>query len=237
MCTVTLLPYKDGFVLTSSRDENPLRETSLPDWYSAGHCPAQELIYPKDKLGGGTWIAASREGRVACLLNGAFQKHEKLDHYKKSRGRIVLESLSMPNPEDYFKEASFHQVEPFTLLHISLGSAIMEFRWDGVMIHKNRLSEEKDYIWSSCTLYEPHICRLRSRVFEEWVTENESKLTPERIFSFHHSAPLNDSENDILMHRSETLQTVSISQMLITRTEKSFKYFDLVNKLVYDKGF
>jgi hypothetical protein len=35
------------------------------------------MIYPKDARSGGSWIVACHDETVACLLNGAFEKHEK----------------------------------------------------------------------------------------------------------------------------------------------------------------
>jgi hypothetical protein len=52
MCTVTYLPLKDNnFILTSNRDETPLRKTIPPKTYVES---GVELIYPKDELAGGT---------------------------------------------------------------------------------------------------------------------------------------------------------------------------------------
>ena len=52
MCTVTYLPQEnDGFILTSNRDESPMRKTIPPKKYVEN---GVELIYPKDQLAGGT---------------------------------------------------------------------------------------------------------------------------------------------------------------------------------------
>ena len=54
MCTVTYLPLEnDGFILTSNRDESPMRKTIPPKKYLEN---GVELAYPKDQLAGGTWI-------------------------------------------------------------------------------------------------------------------------------------------------------------------------------------
>ncbi|MBK6665833.1 MAG: NRDE family protein [Saprospiraceae bacterium] len=71
MCTVSYMPTKSGFILTSSRDESKVRKALPPATY---HLHGQDLVFPKDILAGGTWIAASERGQVACLLNGAFDK-------------------------------------------------------------------------------------------------------------------------------------------------------------------
>ena len=70
MCTVSYVPdHSGGFVLISSRDEKPGRKTMRPE-------NDHGMLYPKDAVAGGTWISVDESGRVGCLLNGAFEKHE-----------------------------------------------------------------------------------------------------------------------------------------------------------------
>ena len=93
MCTVTYLPLEnDGFILTSNRDESPMRKTIPPKKYLEN---GVELAYPKDQLAGGTWIGASTKNRLVCLLNGAFKKHERNSYYKMSRGLVVKNILTV----------------------------------------------------------------------------------------------------------------------------------------------
>ncbi len=53
MCTVTFVPTQNGYILTSSRDEQKARSTIFPKKYSIAN---KTLIFPKDELSGGTWI-------------------------------------------------------------------------------------------------------------------------------------------------------------------------------------
>lgn len=92
MCTVTYLPLgNNNFILTSNRDETPLRKTVLPKEYLEN---GVELTYPKDLLAGGTWIGLSEKKRLVCLLNGGFETHERKTPYKMSRGVLVKKILS-----------------------------------------------------------------------------------------------------------------------------------------------
>ena len=62
MCTVTYLPLpNNNFILTSNRDETPLRKTIPPKTYIEN---GVALIYPKDELAGGTWIGTSNKNRL-----------------------------------------------------------------------------------------------------------------------------------------------------------------------------
>ena len=68
MCTVTYLPLENNqFILTSNRDESPMRRTIPPTKYDT---QGVALVYPKDELAGGTWIGIREKNRLVCLLNG-----------------------------------------------------------------------------------------------------------------------------------------------------------------------
>ena len=69
MCTVTYIPRgKNQFILTSNRDENHSRNTSLLETRLLG---TQPVSFPVDPISGGSWIAISQSNRVACILNAA----------------------------------------------------------------------------------------------------------------------------------------------------------------------
>ncbi len=105
MCTVTYLPLEnDSFILTSNRDESPMRKTIPPKKYIEN---GVELIYPKDELAGGTWIGLSEKDRLVCLLNGGFEKHKRNTYYKMSRGVVVKNILSVDDPVSYINEFDF----------------------------------------------------------------------------------------------------------------------------------
>src|SRR4051812_5816730 len=103
MCTVTYLPKsKDSFILTSSRDEKPLRKIARPP--SIHKRGKQLILFPKDPQGGGTWIAVSESGQTICLLNGAFDKHIPEPPYRKSRGIVALDALQFNTLDSFGKE-------------------------------------------------------------------------------------------------------------------------------------
>ncbi|MBK6998312.1 MAG: NRDE family protein [Lewinellaceae bacterium] len=117
MCTVTYLPRPSGFILTHNRDEAPSRSSqSIVREKTPG---GKTLLFPRDTLAGGTWIATSREGRTACLLNGAFVLHKRELPYRRSRGLILLDFFDWENPDIFFERYDFERVEPFTMLFLS----------------------------------------------------------------------------------------------------------------------
>jgi len=73
MCTVTYLPLKKGFILTSNRDERLLRKPSTVPQIQLINKVA--VLFPRDMEANGTWMATAQNGRSVCLLNGAFEPH------------------------------------------------------------------------------------------------------------------------------------------------------------------
>ena len=132
MCTVTYVPSGDGFYLTSNRDESLKR--SKVDWPSDQTFNNYTLTYPKDVTGNGTWIAVDNRGNVVCLLNGAFQPHQRKEKYRHSRGLVVLGIFSFDSAENFYKNYDLHDIEPFTLVLVFNGK-LFEFRWDGERKH------------------------------------------------------------------------------------------------------
>lgn len=208
MCTVSYIPLAHGYLLTSSRDECYLRETLPPSSYvHAG----KKMIYPKDLRSGGTWIAGCNDETVACLLNGAFEKHEKKSTQTVSRGIMFLDSLQLDEMEEFVKNFDFGKVEPFTLLRMKT-NAFYELKWNGSDTFLSKLDKGEPNIWSSPTLYTPEQRIEREKWFYQWITE-KSNYPDFDIMGFHNSRHGQDQTGDILMSRSNGMQTVSITQI------------------------
>lgn len=229
MCTVSYVPLTNGFLLTSSRDEQKKRPTAPPQPYLVNE---QEIIFPKDLQSGGTWIALSpNESRAACLLNGAYENHEKKAYYRKSRGQILLDSFAHKTTEAFYELLHLEDIEPFTLLLIDNQKTlkINELRWDGTRKHFSEIDLSSPHIWSSATLYEKEIREQRKEWFKEWLSENEWQF----IAQFHAQKKGIEAQNDLVMERSGGLQTVSISQIKCNETDFEFHYTDLVENKTY----
>jgi uncharacterized protein with NRDE domain len=235
MCTVTIVPYRSGFILTSSRDENPHRETIPPD---LGMFLKAGILYPMDQLGGGSWIGSTISGNVSCILNGAFRNHKKKSSYKKSRGKILIDAITSECRSCMLDNIDLEEIEPFTMINLSMdGKESFEFRWDGRKKYKQELERTRNYIWSSATLYDSNTAAIRAELFENWISKDGITISPEMLFEFHNSRHMNDPENDILMHRSSTLSTVSITQITITKERRHMVYYDRSNKNLHLQNF
>lgn len=227
MCTVTYIPLREGFILTSSRDEKVFRPTLKPMIYKQ---KGASLIYPKDELAGGTWIAMSSNKQIACLLNGGFENHKKELNYRKSRGTILLESFNFSSHTDFLNNLSLENIEPFTLLLLNYqhGLEFKQLVWDGKEKHIHEVDKKSPKIWSSATLYVGEDRKLRAQWFKNWL-DNCGSANDYDVLKFHLSNHSESSENDVLMKRDGGLQTLSISQFRYDGEAAYFLYHDLLD--------
>ncbi|MCX7744465.1 MAG: NRDE family protein [Flavobacteriales bacterium] len=219
MCTVTYIPTRNGFFLTSNRDESPTRITETPKPYELwnGLC---HVVFPRDTQAGGSWIAMASNGQVACLLNGAFIKHERQLPYRKSRGLILLEYFENYSPLQFAEQVDLHQIEPFTLLMINQDE-FCELRYDGSERHIRILDKAQPYIWSSATLYNLEESYQKEQHFMEWL-HSEPSLNVHSIMKFH---GLNNCKG-FLLDRPQ-VKTVSITTVYQQLHIQDMHYADL----------
>lgn len=227
MCTVSYIPLAgDDFILTSNRDETPLRKTIPPETYTEN---GLQITYPKDKLAGGTWVGVSSYQRVICLLNGAFEKHKREKSYRLSRGVVVKNLLTCDDVMKEIESFDYSGIEPFTLISIDWKKDRIahEFIWDGKTKHVRELDTEPQ-IWSSSPLYDADMKKERHSWFEEF-TETNQPLSQESLLKFHQSERQEDRKNSIRMKRLfvETVSTTSISKK---GKEIDLRYFDYLNE-------
>lgn len=228
MCTVTYIPLATGFVLTSSRDEKVYRPTLPPASYFHG---SQNIIYPKDKLAGGTWFAVMGNQEAACLLNGAVENHVKKAYYKRSRGRVLVDSFKFENVDNFFLKYDFEGTAPFTLL-LMRKSGFFVVRWDENKTSLEQLDSTQPAIWSSATLYDRKTIQQRERWFAQWLKRNSA--SPDfNIREFHCYRHDKNPVNDILMKREDGTQTVSITQLKIHNRRGVLGYTDLLKRKTF----
>jgi len=226
MCTVTYLPLgNNNFILTSNRDETPLRKTISPQKYTEDDVA---MIYPKDKKAGGTWIGLSEKNRLVCLLNGGFENHLKKDAYRMSRGVIVKKILSVENPVTYIETFDFENIEPFTIVLLDWKTTLQAYElvWDGNKKHFHQLDNQPK-IWSSSTLYTNKMKELRKSWFADWVAKNP-EFHQREIIDFHADERKGAPNVSVKMKRPN-VETVSITSVQKLATKTSFTYIDFVN--------
>jgi hypothetical protein len=224
MCTVTLFyKGKNDFIITSNRDEAPDRASYPPDFYKEN---TTTLLYPKDKLAGGTWIGISDKNRMICLLNGGFEFHTRKSNYKHSRGIIVKDLLTADNLETKVKSYNFENIEPFTIVAAdwTLNLKFFELVWDGNRSHFTNLPLETN-IWSSSTLYTDKMKAERHSWFSEFNSDKE--LSSKSLFKFHSNVSDN-MDYGIIMDRG-FVKTTSITQIEKTDNVLKMTFLDLTS--------
>ncbi|MDZ4846900.1 MAG: NRDE family protein [Chitinophagales bacterium] len=228
MCTVTYLPVgKDAFIFTSNRDESKIRPTKIPVLENFG---SYQLLFPKDAIAGGTWICLSNLNRIACLMNGAFERHEWKPPYRISRGLVLLDLFKQNSVNDFLENYNLNGVEPFTMIIIDSGQMI-ELRWDSVKKHIKPLETDKPKIWSSTSLYPKLIREKRELWFKKWL-DGRTRFEQKNILDFHLHGGEGDSENDLTMNRYNMVQTVSMTSIVKNVQGASMYYHDLIAERV-----
>jgi hypothetical protein len=223
MCTVTYIPSRDGFFITSSRDENKGRSRAIPPSYYA--MKTGRILFPRDAQAGGSWFAVHENGNALVLLNGARVRHQPAPPYRRSRGIILLELADTDQPLAHFRKMDLDGIEPFTLV-LAEGGLLYECFWDGISAQHSRIDAARPHIWSSVTLYDAAAIAQRRKWFEEWLRENQEPAQ-DKILEFHQSAGEGDRYNGLLMHRDDHMLTVSISSLQSHPAEGVLRYLDI----------
>jgi uncharacterized protein with NRDE domain len=226
MCTVTYFPLgNNNFILTSNRDETPLRKTIPPKEYLENGI---QLTYPKDALAGGTWIGLSEKKRLVCLLNGGFETHIRKTEYKMSRGIIVKKILLENNAVSFMHTFNFEGIEPFTLILVDwlVDLKAYEFVWDGKIIHFKELPKAPK-IWSSSVLYTEDMKVVRKEWFADFLLDRH-QFSQEKILEFHRNENLGTKETSPKMKRA-FVETVSITSVKKENKKVTMCYEDLLN--------
>jgi hypothetical protein len=233
MCTVTIIPKNNiDFILTSNRDEAPNRTSLFPDFYDVDDT---KLLFPKDELGGGTWIGISEKNRVICVLNGAFECHKRKGNYRKSRGVVAKDFMIAEKIINTVQAYDLEDIEPFTMVIADWNSSLKfyELVWDGDEKHFTELPLEPK-IWSSSSLYNRTMKNERFQWFEDFKTKN--KLNIETMLKFHKTAGGNNNDYGVVMNRG-FVKTTSITQVEKSDSIIEMHYESLENNTISTKTF
>ncbi|MBD0399834.1 NRDE family protein [Flammeovirga sp. EKP202] len=184
MCTLSYVPISSSsYIFTSNRDERKSRTSAFAPTIHKEN--GVKFLAPIDGEALGTWLGATEQGRVVCLLNGEFEIHIPTPPYKHSRGKVVMDALTAPIISDYLENYDFDNIEPFTLIVVENRGTIelLQFVWDGSEKHFSRLDSNVPHIWSSSTLYTPQQKEKRTAKFMLWL--NEKSRLPKEILQVH----------------------------------------------------
>lgn len=224
MCTVSFVPLKDGFCITSNRDESINREKAIPP--SKYNVNNKEIYFPKDPRAGGTWFAHDSKSCIV-LLNGANEKHIPKIKYRKSRGLIVLDLISLENPIEEWSIIDLEDIEPFTIILFS-AQRLYQLQWNEIEKSIIEFDATKNHMWSSATLYEKEIRDERANWFKDFIN-TEEQLNNEKLLNFHQFTKGDNKEYGLQINRNDNLKTISITQCIISNNNFTFNYIDLLD--------
>jgi hypothetical protein len=225
MCTVTFIPARDTFFLTSNRDEKNWRSDAHPPGIYTH--PSGKMLYPKDGDAGGTWIAAHENGNAVVFLNGGFEAHVPQPPYRKSRGLILLDMLDHSTPFNCFLAINLNKIEPFTAIVID-NRQLFDCRWDGHKKHFTETDMQQPHIWSSATLYPGPVREKRKNWFTDWIAA-QTAPSQDDILHFHQFTGDGDEKNDLRMNREGQVYTVSVTSLRMDNAGTTMEYLDLKN--------
>src|SRR5262245_17944027 len=124
MCTVSVVPHRDGLRVMANRDERLDRAAALPP--AIHTCGSRAATMPIDPEGGGSWIGVNDAGLVAAMLNRSPERRA-LHHcgsdggraFQASRGSIVpiaLRCESLTDAVESVCRLDATQYRPFRLV-------------------------------------------------------------------------------------------------------------------------
>ncbi|WP_281322723.1 NRDE family protein [Flavobacterium aestivum] len=233
MCTVSFVSTNDKIIITSNRDEKVIRPDAIPPQnYTLN---GKNIIYPKDPKAGGTWYVVDENGTVLVLLNGAAEKHQLELPYRKSRGLIVLDMIGSVSPKEFWNEIDLERIEPFTLV-LFQDKQLYQLRWNGAEKSKVSLETDKNYVWSSSTLYSKEIREQRSKWFYAFLDSNP-EITEDKMLHFHRYTEADNNEHGLVINRNNELKTLSITQTVIEKNKVMIHHLDLIASKKYSKTF
>jgi uncharacterized protein with NRDE domain len=233
MCTVSFVCTNDKIIITSNRDEKVIRPSAIPPKnYTLN---GKHIVYPKDPKAGGTWYVVDENGTVLVLLNGADEKHQLQLPYRKSRGLIVLEMIGSVSPKIFWDEINLEKIEPFTLV-LFQEKQLFQLRWNGIEKSTELLEIDKNYVWSSSTLYSKEIREQRSSWFYTFLDSN-SEITEAKMLHFHRYTEADNNDHGLVINRNDELKTLSITQTVIEKNKVMIHHLDLIAAKEYSKTF
>lgn len=121
------------FLLLLNRDEYHSRPTKAAGWWEGG-----EILGGRDEVGGGTWLACSKGGRLAFLTN--FRELQSLPQ-AKTRGDLPVRFLKSEKDPTAFADEVIQEADQyngFNLILVDLCSKAMVYV-------TNRPKENKPY--------------------------------------------------------------------------------------------
>jgi|GEM_PF-1986183 len=220
MCTVSWWRRNGCLSLRFNRDEATDRLKAEP--------PRQKntLIYPRDPVGGGTWICVDPKGTVHCLLNYYDADEPKRPESPRTRGELPLQSAQTPLPfHDWLDPEPY---PPFHLLRIPRIDPIHHVSWNGQQLFDGPSHNDITH-WTTSGWNSAEVVEHREHLFNELL--QKQGLSEQTLHDFHYASHPEKSGFWPLMYRKDA-QTVSISEIKSDEHQIHFRYCPVQNRKI-----
>lgn len=221
MCTVTVWPRQNGYVLGMNRDEQRARVAALPPRTRRVN---RRLVAGPSEPGGGMWIALNDAGATFALINW-YSIGARVNRNVLSRGEVVLAVSASISPDETaaaHAKLPLERVNPFRLIGVFPGTrTISEWRWDlKRLVHKSHRWRPQQ--WISSGVDEPRAQRIRGRTFRI-ARGQRSAGTLKWLRRLHGSHTPECGPFSTCMHRDDAV-TVSYTETTVLSRRATLRY-------------
>lgn len=235
MCTVTVVPHRDGTRLVCNRDERRTRALAVPpDLTFAGSRPA---VYPIDPESGGTWVGVNDCGLAVALLNANHgmpvepatraAAHATVPFESRggstSRGGIVPRLLGCSSLRELMACASaidHRRFTPFRVLAVQGREAVIIGDSEGGWRLQPR-AVRRPLMLTSSALGDHHVDGPRRRLFSRLMANPATWLEAQQ--RFHRHQWVHRPDISVLMRRQDA-RTVSRTEIDLAPGRASLRY-------------
>lgn len=186
MCTVSVVPARDGFRLIANRDERRTRASALPP--RAHWCGRHRAVWPIDLQGGGTWISVNEAGLAAAILNRRCGVAEPDGRLRTTRGVLVPRVMNAPDLlaalDRLAATVRTPAFAPFTFLLVRRGEyAVAAYDGCGLQITRGEL--RAPLMLTSSSLGDDVVSQPRADLFRRLVLSSTRPLLGQAHFHRH----------------------------------------------------
>lgn len=209
MCTVSIVPYRDGFRLACNRDERRGRPPALAPRLQRLNLRA--ATFPVDPLSGGTWIGVNEAGLAMALLNRTIDPAASMRTPRlRSRGLIVPALLGCGCLADALEMAASLNPAHFDLFRLVVvqHTTAAVVTSGGFALSVDTMEMFRPLMLTSSSLGDAIVEGPRRRLFEQLVMEEGGVGWIRAQSRFHHHRWPESTHISVSMERSDAL-TVS----------------------------
>jgi len=218
MCTLSVIPRDNGYLVGFNRDERITRGAGLPP--AVREVAGAKAICPTDG-DGGTWIGACEHSVTLALLNWNDVTSQALSTKKsRSRGLLIpalIGSSTLPALQAALGDLNVAGILPFRLVGVfPLEERIGEWRWNSVQIEFVLHRWEARH-WFSSSLSDSQAESLRGAACRDAWSQPDAG-SPSWLRRLHASHTDPRGEFSMCVHRPE-VRTLSYSEIDCTSTK------------------